>query len=74
MLTITSERQVRVIYEVSFYDLDGELLGSRFFRTKRRSERIMNVWKKHGYDVSMRKCNRSEWLWINPNDIESEVN
>lgn len=70
---ITCSKQIRVLYEVEFYSHDGEFLGRRFIRPKKLAEQICNIWKKYGYDVNMRKMRKSEWAWINPNDIESEV-
>ena len=72
-VTVTCAKKIRVMYAVEFYTKDGEFLGRRFMHPKRRADRIMNIWKKHGYDVNLRKLDRLEWLWINPADIESEV-
>lgn len=69
---VTCAKRKRVMYEVEFYTKDGEFLGRRFMSPKRRAERVMNIWKKAGYDVKLRRLRRSEWLWVNPADIERE--
>lgn len=72
MITITSDRHIRVLYELEFYSSAGEFLGRRFITRKRLAEQIMNIWKKHGFEVNLRKLNKSEWSWVNPVDIERE--
>ena len=72
MITITSDRHIIVLYELQFYSPAGEFLGRRLITRKRLAEQIMNIWKKHGFDVNLRKLNKLEWFLVNPADIEKE--
>ena len=69
----SNAKQIRVIYEVQCFSPAGEFLGRRYCRTKRRAVQIVNIWKRYGCDASLRLLRKSEWVWVNPNDIESEV-
>lgn len=72
MIRNTGDRKIRVLYELEVYLSTGEFWSRRFFTRKRRADQMMNLWKKHGFDVNLRKLNKSEFTWVSPDDIESE--
>lgn len=60
----------RVIYIVEEYTKNGDLVMRRFARNKKAADRIAKTGSEAN-EVNVRKLQKSEMDWVNPEEVEA---